>query len=94
MGQDTSSVPSIVWIRLHCIDNLCSNTSHSAPPPPSQIRTHAKRAQLMETIHMRTEPYAFDYFFEQTQRERTKKRTKQDSKQDSSTDTSSDTDQD
>ena len=62
----------------------------SLPPSCSlQIRAHAKRAQLMETIHMRTEPYAFDYFFEQTKQKRTAEGSKHDS---SSTDTSSDTD--
>jgi RIO kinase 3 len=55
----------------------------------AQIRTHAKRAQLMETVHMRTEPYAFDYFFEQSQKKRTDECHEHDS---TSTDTSSDTD--
>ena len=57
-----------------------------------QIRTHAKRAQLMETIQMRTEPYAFDYFFEQSQHKRPgdKEDRQQEDEESSSTESESD----
>ena len=34
----------------------------------SQIRMHRKREHLLQTMHSKTEPYPFDYFFEQTTR--------------------------
>jgi len=33
-----------------------------------QIRMHWKHEHLRQTMHSKTEPYAFDYFFEQTTR--------------------------
>ena len=61
----------------------------------TQIWTHTKRAQLMETVHMKTEPYAFDYFFEQSQQKRKTSRTGDGDDRDSSSSTgSSDSDTD
>ena len=65
-----SYFPCIVLTESSLLMHYSSYSS--LPDVYSQIRTHAKRAQLMETVHMRTEPYAFDYFFEQSQRNKSR----------------------
>ena len=59
-----------------------------------QVRTHTHRQQLMDTVHSKTQPYPFDYFFEETEKKRNKKKASKQHHQEESSSDETDSDKD